>query len=250
MKTIKKTHILKSSLFLLMVSAFMFYLISSAFAQEVENRQVQLQQTRENIEERRAELKEQRKENIEERQGVVAERKVALKKRVQDRITNLSNNIKNKMTAANNRLEQIIDRLETRIAKLNALGVDTTSTLILVDKAKYAIDSAKTSLNEIDILIEKSVTSDNPRKDFSEVRSKFKAAHNYIKLAHNYLRQAIATLKNAIREAEIGNGVSDAVVDKNNIKACTQEAKICDDGSAVGRSGPSCEFAKCPSETE
>ena len=28
--------------------------------------------------------------------------------------------------------------------------------------------------------------------------------------------------------------------------ACTQEAKICPDGSAVGRVGPNCEFAPCP----
>lgn len=28
--------------------------------------------------------------------------------------------------------------------------------------------------------------------------------------------------------------------------ACTTEAKICPDGSAVGRSGPQCEFAECP----
>jgi len=28
--------------------------------------------------------------------------------------------------------------------------------------------------------------------------------------------------------------------------ACTEEAKICPDGSAVGRIGPNCEFAKCP----
>lgn len=29
-------------------------------------------------------------------------------------------------------------------------------------------------------------------------------------------------------------------------KACTAEAKLCPDGSAVGRSGPNCEFATCP----
>ena len=28
--------------------------------------------------------------------------------------------------------------------------------------------------------------------------------------------------------------------------ACTMEAKICPDGSAVGRTGPMCEFAACP----
>jgi hypothetical protein len=31
-------------------------------------------------------------------------------------------------------------------------------------------------------------------------------------------------------------------------KACTEEAKICPDGSAVGRTGPNCEFAPCPGE--
>lgn len=31
-----------------------------------------------------------------------------------------------------------------------------------------------------------------------------------------------------------------------NSVACTQEAKICPDGTAVGRSGPNCEFAACP----
>lgn len=31
-----------------------------------------------------------------------------------------------------------------------------------------------------------------------------------------------------------------------NIKACTEEAKLCPDGSAVGRTGPNCEFAACP----
>jgi hypothetical protein len=31
--------------------------------------------------------------------------------------------------------------------------------------------------------------------------------------------------------------------------ACTEEAKICSDGSAVGRTGPNCEFAPCPGET-
>lgn len=37
--------------------------------------------------------------------------------------------------------------------------------------------------------------------------------------------------------------------ENNNIaqpRACTMEAKICPDGSAVGRIGPNCEFAACP----
>lgn len=30
--------------------------------------------------------------------------------------------------------------------------------------------------------------------------------------------------------------------------ACTEEAKLCSDGSAVGRTGPNCEFAPCPGD--
>ena len=30
------------------------------------------------------------------------------------------------------------------------------------------------------------------------------------------------------------------------VKACTQEAKLCSDGSYVGRTGPNCEFTPCP----
>lgn len=33
---------------------------------------------------------------------------------------------------------------------------------------------------------------------------------------------------------------------KPSYKACTMEAKICPDGSGVGRTGPNCEFAECP----
>jgi hypothetical protein len=33
-----------------------------------------------------------------------------------------------------------------------------------------------------------------------------------------------------------------------DFNGCTMEAKLCPDGSSVGRTGPNCEFASCPSE--
>jgi hypothetical protein len=33
-------------------------------------------------------------------------------------------------------------------------------------------------------------------------------------------------------------------------RACTLEAKLCPDGTAVGRTGPNCEFAACPGSGE
>ena len=41
--------------------------------------------------------------------------------------------------------------------------------------------------------------------------------------------------------------VSGCVKDKGTV-ACTLEAKLCPDGSAVGRMGPDCGFAPCPAQ--
>ncbi len=37
---------------------------------------------------------------------------------------------------------------------------------------------------------------------------------------------------------------------KSNVAVCTKEAKLCPDGTAVGRIGPNCEFAACPGAGE
>jgi hypothetical protein len=36
----------------------------------------------------------------------------------------------------------------------------------------------------------------------------------------------------------------------DDAQACTEEAKICPDGSSVARSGPDCDFAPCPDEAD
>jgi len=47
---------------------------------------------------------------------------------------------------------------------------------------------------------------------------------------------------------EAGKCVADLVEASPPMVACTMEAKLCPGGSAVGRVGPNCEFAKCPGE--
>ena len=42
------------------------------------------------------------------------------------------------------------------------------------------------------------------------------------------------------------NRVKNTVLPENDMIACTQEAKLCPDGSSVGRTGPNCEFTACP----
>lgn len=50
-----------------------------------------------------------------------------------------------------------------------------------------------------------------------------------------------------VGRTSVGNqGNTDLLPLEPNQRACTMEAKICPDGTAVGRTGPNCEFAPCP----
>jgi hypothetical protein len=40
--------------------------------------------------------------------------------------------------------------------------------------------------------------------------------------------------------------ISSVINSPQKIRACTEEAKMCPDGSSVSRGGPNCEFAECP----
>ncbi len=54
----------------------------------------------------------------------------------------------------------------------------------------------------------------------------------------------VAALAGACSQKKDTNNPDDKAV------ACTEEAKVCPDGSSVGREGPNCEFAACPGEGE
>lgn len=41
---------------------------------------------------------------------------------------------------------------------------------------------------------------------------------------------------------------ADRAVSSEPMRACTKDAKMCADGSSVGRTGPDCEFPSCPEE--
>ncbi|MDO8241068.1 MAG: DUF333 domain-containing protein [Candidatus Moranbacteria bacterium] len=52
---------------------------------------------------------------------------------------------------------------------------------------------------------------------------------------------------NNASQISTGAPTTSNIVTKPVQKMCTQEAKSCDDGSYVSRTGPNCEFAACPS---
>ncbi len=72
-------------------------------------------------------------------------------------------------------------------------------------------------------------------------------------MKNNYKKGFVVPLVIAIVVILIAGGVywwvksKEVPANNNNVVACTQEAKLCPDGSYVGRTGPMCEFTACPS---
>ena len=61
-----------------------------------------------------------------------------------------------------------------------------------------------------------------------------------------HLRTYVALVSIALL-ALFGFFITRQKVHAPEVVSCTEEAKLCPDGSAVGRAGPLCEFAECPS---
>lgn len=85
-------------------------------------------------------------------------------------------------------------------------------------------------------LVAGSWTSENPIEFTSTITFSTVATKGYIVLENDNP----SGLKENSKTFEIGVNFS------KNMTACTMEAKVCPDGSAVGRTGTKCEFAPCP----
>lgn len=176
------------------------------------------------IREQMAERKENVASRTEEVREKIEERKAVLTERIKNRILALADNVSRKMTAAINRLTQIIDRFETRINTLEEKGVDGSAAQAKLDQATEYLDKANNILkNEVNVHVDATVGSDNPREAWMTGKVKFQEAREAIRSAHQAIREALALLKQAVAAAELGEGVSDAVLPSEESAASETE---------------------------
>lgn len=156
------------------------------------------------------------RETMEARREAVAEmreeRRAALMENMQDRIINLAANVINRLAAATDRMYNIIARLDSRIEKLDENGVDTKAAQEKLTAAKSELEKADEALTDLESVSD-AVRGDTPKEAFATVRAEFIAVRESLKLTHTYLRDTVALLKDAVRAAELGQGVSPAVTD-------------------------------------
>lgn len=140
------------------------------------------------------------------------ERRVTLTEEQQNRFINLVRNVHARMDAAIGRLENITGRLETRIAKLEAQGVDTSRALQPLNDAKNKLAEARAVLDTAKADAEDGIISDTPREAFKPAREQFATIRQSIRDAYILVRESVTALKDAVRESELNqNGVNAAV---------------------------------------
>jgi signal transduction histidine kinase len=188
-------------------------------------RQEAVETKREEMQEQMEERKEEMAEKREEMQEKMEERRAQLQERAQERITNLAANISNRMDAAIARMQNIIDRLQSRIDKLAEMGVDTTEAEAALESAQMSVDAALAGIGEIDDEVLVAVESEDVRAAWPAVKETFTAVRDHIKTAHTELRAVVAALKEAVAEAELGRGVSDAVRSDNSDNSDDEETE-------------------------
>jgi len=118
---------------------------------------------------------------------------------VQNRMTNLTANVIDRAKAATSRLEHIANRLDSRIVKLNAEGVDTTTAVNRLNQAKSSIGMANDYIDEMPSVV-LTLGSENPRVTVANFRNQFRALQQELRNAHLGLTETVAILRNVTRQ--------------------------------------------------
>lgn len=158
---------------------------------------------------------EERKASLEERRAALASttaaRKAALAEKVQEHIKQAGERAEQVLTKAIGKIRELSSRLRARASELEGRGVDTTEVKALLTEVDETLVAAENALSGIEVNVEYTATSDNPKNAWVDARAQFKEVHELVKQAHGLLREALAALKAAVAEANLARGTSEAV---------------------------------------
>ncbi len=153
------------------------------------------------------------------------------------------NNIINQLSRALDNLRQVGTRIDARITKAEQDGKDMTSVKALLVTADSKIAVASTSIDSFASINSSSTTNiqlDRPRQIASSSIAAIKDAKTALTNVVTALAQSLGVNIGDQHQTD-NNGAS-----STEPVACTQDARMCPDGSYVGRTGPRCEFKACP----
>lgn len=147
---------------------------------------------------------------------------------------------------AENKAKQYLHLSEIRLAEYNKM----------VEKGKE--DIAKKTLEKYENQLNRAVVNaeelKQKGKDITDLTQSIeKTTSKHLEVLQRNLEKAPEQAREGIQNAITNSskqieriGIKPIISRKPFDGQCTAEAKICPDGTAVGRTGPNCEFAECP----
>ncbi len=153
--------------------------------------------------------------------------------------------LKNKLEAGQEKISEMISEIPQRLENANEFKQK------LLDKIQSLPDNPLKEVQAVEMLnkIEQKLQDQSGQKEkVQEIKD------NLIQKVENKLNKLQDLKTNTTATSTTTTNLKQEIKQRikeiqGKIKTCTQEAKICPDGSGVGRIGPNCEFAPCPTAT-
>lgn len=144
----------------------------------------------------RTEMLAEKRAEIETRR---AEQVAALEARAQERIDQLADTAAARLQIVIDKLADITDRVRERALELDASGTNVDEVLATLNSVDILLADATDALTTIDVSVEYTITSPDPRTDWADARQQFIAIRDLLNEARVLLRDAVAALKTAGR---------------------------------------------------
>ena len=122
----------------------------------------------------------------------------ALSETAQNRIRNLTDIMSDRMDGAVKRLQNVHDRLDTRLMKVGETGADVSIARANLQIAQNQLDTARTTLSNIDSNVDGFLGSNNPQENWLEVKRLYNETTTSIVAAHTTLKLTLTDTEQAM----------------------------------------------------
>lgn len=161
---------------------------------QIEERKAEFEKKRAEMEEKRNLIKASFEEKREAIKNGIEERKEAVNEKVKERLGKFVENLVERFTAAQERLGELASRIDSRLAKMEAEGIDVSTQKTALASAKVLIDDLSVSIAQIQTM-STDVLSGDTRALYPELKDAVEATKSEIKTAHQALVDIVVSLK-------------------------------------------------------
>lgn len=144
-------------------------------------------------------------------ESIIAAKKLVITNEMFTKIKERTDRAAEKMTTATDRLSTASAALRTRAVELSTKGVDASTTLAILTQVDARIATLRASISDLGEDAALAAASSTPKDAWKDTQEMFKETIKELHAIRDLLHDAVAALKDAVRAAGLGRGVSGAV---------------------------------------